>query len=326
MGPTIAYSPDKERNKTRSLYRYFPKLAVFAYFVVKIDEVNKIYHFLNTRWAMAANDYARLLMTVMPALKNGQIDTVARYLEAKQMVVYATTPYLADRYELDDATLPDGSVAVICLDGPLFSWETLNLERRLQQAADNSKIVGVVLWINGPGGMISRVDVVADMITNYPKPIATYVAGTMASAHFWIGVSAGRTFVDSRLSEVGSVGVMITFQSLKRYFSEQGIDIRAIYPDAADLKNKWFRDIEDNDDETTIKERLTLDHRIFCEHVAKSLNMDYDPDMALFRGETFTGTEAVEKGYIDEIGNLQDAVRWVVATATAKETNKIIDF
>ena len=272
---------------------------------------------------MAANDYARLLLTVMPALKNGHADAVEKQLGENHVKAYATTPYLAYRYQLDDTSLPDGSVAVICLDGPLFSWETLSLEKQLQTAAENDKIAGVVLWINGPGGMITRVDVVADMIADYPKPVATYVASVMASAHFWIGVSAGRTFVDSRLSEVGSVGVMVTFQSLKRYFSEQGIDIREIYPDTADLKNKWFRDIEENDDETIIKERLTLDHRIFCEHVARSLGIEYDPDMALFRGETFSGPEAVEKGYIDEIGNLQDAVRWVLATATARETNDI---
>lgn len=272
---------------------------------------------------MVENDYGQLLQSIMPALRNGNIDAVDKLLTASTIEAYATTPYLADRYELADSSLPDGSVAVICLDGPLFSWETMRLEKMLQTACDNDKIAGVVLWINGPGGMITRVDVVAELIARYPKPIATYVAGTMASAHFWIGVSAHRTFVDSPLSEVGSVGVMGTFQSFKQYFKELGIDVREIYPDSADLKNKWFRDIEERDDETLVKERLSLDHRIFCEHVSQVLGIAYDPDMSLFRGETFSGMEAVEKGIIDERGNLQDAVRWVLATATAKEAGKI---
>ena len=274
---------------------------------------------------MAGESYTRLLATILPAISAGKVAELDKRL-TNEIVAYATSPYLADRWELDDGNLPSNSVAVIDMEGPLYSWETFRLERLLIQALNNDKIVGIVLWINGPGGMALHVDVAAALIEKSEKPIATYIAGTMASAHFWIGSAAGRTFIASPLCKIGSVGAMGTYINFQDWYKQNGIDYRDIYPDSSDLKNKWFRDIEDNDDETTIKERLTLDHRIFCEHVAKSLNMDYDPDMALFRGETFTGTEAVEKGYIDEIGNLQDAVRWVVATATAKETNKIIDF
>ena len=41
--------------------------------------------------------------------------------------------------------------------------------------------------------MVAHVDLAAKMIAESSKPIATYVAGTMGSAHFWLGTAAGRT-------------------------------------------------------------------------------------------------------------------------------------
>lgn len=100
------------------------------------------------------------------------------------------------------------------------------------------------------------------MIAESSKPIATYVAGTMGSAHFWLGTAAGRTFIASPMCEVGSVGIMLTYQSFKNYFKKQGIDYREIYPDSADLKNYETRAIEDDNNEEPIKQRLAVMHRI----------------------------------------------------------------
>ncbi len=281
--------------------------------------MNKIYQFFNERWAIGTDKYRRMAVVLLQAIKSGQIEAASRLLDSNPVRAYAADPYLAARYELSDTDIPSGSVGVITLEGPLFSWETLRLEQYIDAAMRNDRIVGVVLWINGPGGMISRVDIVAEKIANAPKPVAAYVAGVMASAHFWIGSAAGRTFVASPMGEVGSVGVMVTYQSLKGFYQQNGIDFREIYPDTADLKNKWFRDIEEQGDETIIKQRLADDHLFMSQAVARYLNVKYDPQLPLFRGATFTGEEAVAAGYIDQIGTLEDAARWVLAQDTVKK-------
>ena len=228
------------------------------------------------------------------------------------------------RWELDDETLPEGSVAVIELEGVLYSWNTFALERWLLMAEQNEKICGVVLWINGPGGMVAHVDVVASTIQDMTKPVATFVAGIMASAHFWIGTSADRIFVASPLCEVGSVGVMVTWASWKKYFEKNGIDVRDIYPDSADLKNHEYRALEEKGDEDPIKQHLERLHEVFARTVAVNLGVEYDPELPLFRGQIFTGAEALELGYVDEVGTLQDAVTWVLGRATANQANQLI--
>lgn len=270
-------------------------------------------------------DFEALSALLLPCVMQGNLDQAESQLNKSTLKAYATDPtYLASRWELDDETLPEGSVAVIELEGVLYSWNTFALERWLLMAEQNEKICGVVLWINGPGGMVAHVDVVASTIKDMTKPVATFVAGMMASAHFWIGTAADRIFVASPLCEVGSVGVMVTWASWKKYFEKNGIDVRDIYPDSADLKNFEYRALEENGDEDPIKQQLELLHEVFARTVADNLGIEYDPKLPLFRGQIFTGTVALELGYVDQLGTLQEAVTWVLGRATANEANQLV--
>lgn len=276
-------------------------------------------------WSITPKDFEALSALLLPCVLNGNIDQAEAQLYKSVIKAYATDPtYLVSRWELDDETLPEGSVAVIELEGVLYSWNTFALERWLLMAEQNPKICGVVLWINGPGGMVAHVDVVASTIKDMTKPVATFVAGMMASAHFWIGTTADRIVVASPLCEVGSVGVMVTWSSWKKYFEKNGIDVRDIYPDSADLKNFEYRALEEKGDEDPIKQQLEQLHEVFARTVADNLGVEYDPKLPLFRGQIFTGSEALEMGYVDQMGTLQDAVTWVLGRATANEANQLV--
>ena len=134
--------------------------------------MDKIQEIFTAPWAIADNDYYRLLSLLVPCVAAGNLDAIEKRLNNNKITAYATTPYLANRWELDDDTLPVDSVAVIILEGTLYSWETYRLEKQLRDVFDNPKICGAVLWINGPGGMVAHVDLAAKMIAESSKPIA----------------------------------------------------------------------------------------------------------------------------------------------------------
>ena len=104
-----------------------------------------------------------------------------------------------------------------------------------------------------------------------------------------------------------------------------GIDYREIYPDTADLKNEATRALIEKDDDSIIKARAEKIHKIFAETVAENLGIDYDPKLPIFRGRMFSGEEAVAAGYIDQIGTLDDAARYVLGVATALQINSSLD-
>lgn len=278
--------------------------------------MNRLQRFFSDNWSIQRHDLESAVALLMPCVMNGNIDAAVAQLDKAECRIQATTPYLADWYEFDDVSLPVDSIAVITMTGTLYSWQSEWVIRQIEAAELNPNICGIVFVIDGPGGMVSHIDMAVAAIRNCSKPTATVVTGMMASAHFWLGTSTGRTFLASELCEVGSVGVVITYCSMREFFRQNGINVWEIYPDTADLKNRDVRALEADGDETLIKERAERIHRLFSETVAENLGIAYDPELPLFRGELFAAGEAVEKGYADQFGGLSDAVRWVLAQAT----------
>ena len=287
--------------------------------------MNRIHHLLSDNWAIQRHALTNLMALIMPGLTSGNISGISDYLSRSTCEVQAYNPYLAEYYEVCHADLPNNSVLVFNLSGPLYSWMSESLAWKLRSIYDNPKICGVVLVIDGPGGMVSHIDQAVAAIRDCPKPTAAVVTGCMASAHFWLGTSCDKTYVVSPLCEVGSVGIIFTHANFRDYFKQQGIDYREIYPDTADLKNEEIRALIDKDDDSLIKTKAERVHRIFAEDVAKNLEIGYDPALPLFRGRMFPGDEAVALGYIDEMGTLEDAARWVLGQSVSRKANSIID-
>ncbi|MFK1896654.1 hypothetical protein ACIXCK_05570 [Bacteroides fragilis] len=65
-------------------------------------------NFFFDKWAIEERRYHQLLSILLPGLKNGNLASVEQYLGAKRIEAYAAVPYVADRWELDDASLPQG--------------------------------------------------------------------------------------------------------------------------------------------------------------------------------------------------------------------------
>lgn len=290
--------------------------------------MERIHKILSDNWAMRGQEFENLAAILLPSIVKGTLDSVAKTLSAKEPAPQAvnyidgdipTVTYSDYRYGED---IPRGSVMLIKLSGPLYSWNTQFLIDMIKTAETDDRISGMVLEIDGPGGMTSHVGRAASLLRNMTKPVATVVTDLMASAHFWIGTAADRVFAADELVEVGSVGVFLTYINFKEYFKANGIDYRNIYPDTADLKNKASRAVEEKNDETLFKEDLTELHRSFSEAVATQTGVAYDPALPLYRGEMFRAAEAMQMGIIDEMGEVEDAVRWVQLQARIQEANK----
>lgn len=285
--------------------------------------MSRLHSILSENWAIATEDHKRLFSILIPSIRAGNLEAVEKHLEASKIKAYATMPYVADRWELEDSTLPDNSVAVLVCEGILYSWETFRLENLIKQAINNGKIAGVVLFINGPGGMMQRVDILEQLIRESPKPIAAYVTGICASAHYWFASACRRIFVSSPMDLVGSVGVMCSWQSFYKYFNEQGIVTEDIYPDSSDLKNKDSRLMEEKGDSSLIKEKLSFLHNLFSQTVARNMKIKYDSESPFFRGELFFANVALANGYVHQMGTIDDAVVYVLSQAVSKKANQI---
>lgn len=285
--------------------------------------MDKIQKFFSDNWSVQRYEFDNAVALLTACLMNGRVrDAVDMLDKFKCSAMITGRDYMEDFWASDSEELPEDSIAIIKVRGMLYAWETEWIIRQLKQFAIEPNISGVVFDIDGPGGMTSHVEELAELIANYEKPTATVVTGVMASAHFWFGTAADITLIASKTCEVGSVGTMTTYTSFKKYYEQNGIESRDIYPDSADLKNKCVR-ASDQGDDTYTKERAARVHKIFAERVARNLGIAHDPEQSLFRGEMFSADQAVELGYIDKHGSVEDAVRRVLGMATSRKANSI---
>lgn len=116
--------------------------------------------------------------------------------------------------------LVDG-VAVMPITGPIFpranmmtemsgATSVTMLQGDLRAALGNPDVGAIIALIDSPGGAVSGINAFADQFAAAAKqkPTVAYVAGTAASAAYWIASSAGEIVMD-RTAIVGSIGVVV---------------------------------------------------------------------------------------------------------------------
>lgn len=202
-------------------------------------------------------------------------------------------------------------IAVISLGSTIqydgTSCSPSGLKNLLDQADQRDDIKGVVLRINSGGGTATAGEEMSKYVKDFQKPIVVSCAATTASAAYEIASQSDYIYA-AKTSSVGSIGVAMQVTNLSGLYDKLGIDIDTItsseskdstYGNRALTKSErqWYQQMVDQIDAD------------FIETVATGRNMSVEDVRKLANGLSYTGTEAVENGLVNEIGYLDDAVK-----------------
>ena len=278
--------------------------------------MGRLQYLFSEYWSVRRSALGNLVSVVAPCIASGNPAGAESMLGEGKIEAMCSSMDPAGPFSRCDLTagdIPEGSVVAFRLSGMLYRWMTSELSELIDLAEATPNVDGIILMIDGPGGMAGGVPALAEKIHALRTPTATLVTGEMCSAHLWIGASAARVFAASRFCEVGSIGAMTTFTSYRKYFEQHGIENRDIYPDTSDLKNREYRDLEDNGDDAAVKARLEKLHRTFVAHVAECRGLEPDMGKECFRGAMMQAAEAMQAGLVDEIGGMPEVLRWLQA-------------
>ncbi len=176
---------------------------------------------------------SRAITAELWAITPAALQTIATIVRGHQLpdAEQETPAYIKRDYELMAGpgaqrlagaarTFVVDGVAIMPITGPIFpranmmtefsgatSVSVLTDDYRRALAADE---VGAILFmIDSPGGAVSGIQAFADVVAAgaKKKPTTAYVAGTAASAAYWIASAAGEVVID-RTGIVGSIGVV----------------------------------------------------------------------------------------------------------------------
>lgn len=233
----------------------------------------------------------------------------------------------------------EGSTAIFPLIGTMLkygtwcSYGTTEIAEAIKEAAKHKNIDSFVLNIDSGGGSVDAIPPMIDAIRfaqSLGKPVVASV-DLCASAAYYTAIYCNEIIANNDLSsEIGSIGVMMSFSDYKKYYEEKGIKQHTIYSKLSSWKNLPYRNAltdpkKDEDPESRydllISEELDPLALQFQNAVKERRSDKLKTDTeGILSGRMFFASNAVENGLIDSVGDLNIALK---RAKSLRETNLV---
>lgn len=271
--------------------------------------LNRIFSILSAQW-LIHQDTAISYLPILIAFIKGQDILLKSEDEHPPYVVAWKDPgqpvNTVGRWDLDDPSIPENSVAVLTLSGPITSWDSTDLMTKLRRVEANNQINSILLVVNSPGGMVSQIDVLADTIKSMTKPTVAMISGMAASAAMWVISGAAYRIATSKLDVVGSIGTKSSIEDYSGLLEKIGIKITDFYATKSTRKDEEYRAFVENGDKKPMTDFIDFVNEVF--HEAIRTNLGISAESEVFTGAAFFAEKALELGLINEISTMDAAL------------------
>lgn len=209
----------------------------------------------------------------------------------------------------------DDGVATISIKGSLTNdgdsvwneWMGMTgypeIREAIIAAATDASVQHVILDIDSGGGAVSGVDDTAKLIrlvNDNVKPVTAFTDGSMYSAAYWLGSSAGEVYA-SKAAGMGSIGVIATHMERSEMLKEAGIGVTVV---RAGKYKALANGVEKLSEEGKAQIQAGVDaaYKIFVGHVAEMRGKSYEfADSVMAQGREFYGQAGADAGLVDGI-------------------------
>ena len=216
-----------------------------------------------------------------------------------------------------------GRLAVIYAVGAIESGEgddqtigSETLSKALRQARLAPDVEAVVLRVNSPGGSALASDVIwreTQLLQEAGKTLVVSMGDLAASGGYYISAGADRIYANST-TITGSIGVFGMLphagELLKDKMGLAFDDVRT-HPHAGLGLDKPLDALQME----AMNASITDIYNDFVSIVAEGRGKSFDEVNEMARGRVWTGADAKERGLVDVIGNLDDAIAGAVELA-----------
>ena len=215
-------------------------------------------------------------------------------------------------------------VALLNIRGELADEECV-LDQ-LDSLANHPDTRAIVLRVDSPGGEITVAEEIFNGIAKakekHDLPVVASMGSTAASGGYFVCCAADRVFAN-KTTMTGSLGVIAEYPNAESLLSKVGVEIETIasgeFKSAGSLA-KSLTEAQRHHIQDLIQEY----HEMFVVMISEGRSMDANRVRELADGRLFTGQQALDEGLVDEIGDLDDALRYAARQAGIKGDPRII--
>jgi protease-4 len=220
-------------------------------------------------------------------------------------------------------------IAVISVNGIIDDTRSSEVYEQIKTAKSDSRVKGLIIRIDSPGGMISSSDQIYNEISKYQretnKPVVAFMQGIAASGGYYAAVSCDKIIAEPT-AITGSIGVIIGHFVLQELL-EQKLGIQPVIIKSGPKKD-WpspFQMVTDEQKQYLQDKLVTPAYERFVQLVAESRSevLTIDDVRRLSDGSIYSAKEALDEKLIDQIGYLDDAINLVKALAELEQAEVI---
>ena len=221
----------------------------------------------------------------------------------------------------------DDRIAIIYANGDIMDGagkEQVAGDRFAAMIADarrDSTVKAVVLRVNSPGGSVLASAKIKDEIdiTREVKPVVASYGSYAASGGYWISSSCDYIFSDAS-TLTGSIGVFSMIPDFGKTVDKIGIRMTTISSNRHGDMYSGMRAL-DTDEIAYMQESVEDIYDTFTSIVAEGRGLDTVYVDEIAQGRVWAGTDALDKGLVDRIGGLEDAVAYAISLTGSANTD-----
>jgi protease-4 len=304
---------------------------------LKAGTIDAVIEDLPQRLATVDGDVARL------ALKEGLVDGLKTRDEFRRGLIDAGVP----RSDADEETfrqvsvysylghvrqpMTGAAIGVIVAQGEIVGGDArqgrvgaTSTAELIQRARQDDDIKAVVMRIDSPGGVVQASELIRehlDLTRKAGKPVVVSMGDLAASGGYWIAMGGDEVLADAA-TITGSIGVFGLIPTFEGAADKVGITTESVSTTwlggAADVAKPLDKRLEQ-----VISQMIGSNYREFLALVAERRRSTPERINEVAQGRVWTGAQAMERGLVDGLGGINDAVGSAARRAKIGETYRV---
>ena len=236
----------------------------------------------------------------------------------KKLKTFTLSQYIAAKVQPN--TKIKDKIAIIYADGEIvvgngrqqISGEYFS--RVIAKVRADSTVKAVVFRVNSPGGSVLASDQIkkeVDLLKN-DKPVVASYGNYAASGGYWISNNCDKIYSDAT-TLTGSIGVFSMIPDISKTVTDLAhLNVVAVSSHKHADMYSMMRPL-DQDELDYMQASVENIYDRFVNVVSEGRGLEPDFVDSIAQGRVWAGSDAIKIGLVDEIGTLEDAIKWAAA-------------
>jgi len=181
--------------------------------------------------------------------------------------------------------------------------------KEIEKLRDNEKVKAVVFRVNSGGGSAYASEEIWEAIglLKEKKPIVVSMGDYAASGGYYISCNANKIFAQPN-TLTGSIGIFGMFPNFEGLTKKIGVSFDAVKTNTYSDFGNTTRPMR-NDEKAILQNYIERGYDLFLTRCSDGRGIPKDSLDLIAQGRVWTGNQALERGLVDEIGGIDDAIK-----------------